>query len=463
MTVNSTTNRVVYTGNGVTTALSFPYYFLADADLVVVDRVTATGVETTKALTTDYTITGAGDPAGGTVTMLVAPATGHKTIIYRDPAATQGLDLVENDPLPAEDVEEAFDRAAMIDQRLKDRVDRAVRLSDGFNATFDPTLPALPTANAALAFNSTGTGFVVGPTTADISAAATNAADAAADAAAAETARAAAVVAQGLAETASTAAQAAAAGITWKNSVVCATTANVTLSGEQTIDGVLTSASRILVKNQSTASQNGVYVTGSGAWTRATDFDSWSEFVSAAVFVSTGSVAADKAYICTVDAGGTLGSTSITWSGLGAALLDSSVSTAALADGAVTLVKMATAAKTETIGIACSDETTALTSGTSKAVFRMPYAFTATAVRASLSTAQTSGSIFTVDINESGTSIISTKLTIDNTEKTSTTAATAAVISDFVLADDAEITIDIDQVGDGTAKGLKVYIIGYPT
>ncbi|MFM7796262.1 MAG: collagen-like triple helix repeat-containing protein, partial [Candidatus Nitrosotenuis sp.] len=103
---------------------------------------------------------------------------------------------------------------------------------------------------------------------------------------------------------------------------------------------------------------------------------------------------------------------------------------------------------------------TALTTGTSKAYFRMPYAFTVTAVRASLFTAQSTGNIFTVDINESGTSIISTKLTIDNTEKTSTTAATAAVISDTALADDAEITIDIDQVGDGTAKGLVVEIIG---
>jgi hypothetical protein len=90
----------------------------------------------------------------------------------------------------------------------------------------------------------------------------------------------------------------------------------------------------------------------------------------------------------------------------------------------------------------------------------MPYAMTVTAVRASLSTAQASGSIFTVDINEGGTTILSTKLTIDNTEKTSTTAATAAVISDSALADDAEITIDIDQIGDGTAKGLKVTIIG---
>lgn len=112
------------------------------------------------------------------------------------------------------------------------------------------------------------------------------------------------------------------------------------------------------------------------------------------------------------------------------------------------------------IPIACSDETTALTSGTAKVTFRMPFAMTDVTVKASLTTAQASGSIFTVDINESGSSILSTKITIDNTEKTSATAATPPVVSDSSLAADAEITIDIDQVGDGTAKGLKVYIIG---
>lgn len=110
--------------------------------------------------------------------------------------------------------------------------------------------------------------------------------------------------------------------------------------------------------------------------------------------------------------------------------------------------------------IAASDESTALTTGTAKVTFRMPHAMTLTDIRASLSTAQSSGSIFTVDVNEGGTTIISTKITIDNGEKTSTTAATPPVISDSALADDAEITIDIDQIGDGTAKGLKVYLIG---
>jgi hypothetical protein len=110
--------------------------------------------------------------------------------------------------------------------------------------------------------------------------------------------------------------------------------------------------------------------------------------------------------------------------------------------------------------VAASDETTALTAGTAKITFRMPRAVTLTAVRASLTTAQASGSIFTVDINEGGTSILSTKLTIDNTEKTSSTAATPPVISDVNLADDAEMTIDIDQIGNGTATGLKVMLIG---
>jgi len=110
--------------------------------------------------------------------------------------------------------------------------------------------------------------------------------------------------------------------------------------------------------------------------------------------------------------------------------------------------------------IACSDETTDLTTGT-KVTFRMPYAFTVTAVRASLTTAGTGGTLVTVDINEAGTTILSTKLTIDASETTSTTSATPAVISDTALANDAQMTIDIDAVGStNTGKGLKVEIIG---
>lgn len=112
---------------------------------------------------------------------------------------------------------------------------------------------------------------------------------------------------------------------------------------------------------------------------------------------------------------------------------------------------------------AISDELTALTAGAGKLTFRMPHGMTLTGVRASVKTAPTGATII-VDINEGGSTILSTKLSIDATEKTSTTAASAAVISDATLADDAEITVDIDQVGSTIAGvGLKIVLIGTRT
>jgi hypothetical protein len=116
--------------------------------------------------------------------------------------------------------------------------------------------------------------------------------------------------------------------------------------------------------------------------------------------------------------------------------------------------------RTREYGIACSDLTTALTTGTIKGYFDIPRGFTVTGVFASVLTAQSSGSILTIDINEAGTSILSTKLTIDNNETNSSTAATPAVISDTSIAQYARLTIDIDQVGSSPV-GLIVWIIGY--
>jgi hypothetical protein len=112
----------------------------------------------------------------------------------------------------------------------------------------------------------------------------------------------------------------------------------------------------------------------------------------------------------------------------------------------------------EVLIIPVSDESTAITTGTAKVTFRMPFAMHLTEVRGSLTTASSSGTP-TFDINEAGATILSTKLTIDASETTSTTAATAAVISDADLANDAEITIDIDVAGTG-AKGAKIMLIG---
>lgn len=139
------------------------------------------------------------------------------------------------------------------------------------------------------------------------------------------------------------------------------------------------------------------------------------------------------------------------------------VSTAqqAALDTKLTAANMAALKPPEFFTVAVSDETTNITTGTAKVTFRMPYAFTLTGIRASLTTASTSG-LPQVAVKENGVSILSTNITIDANEKTSTTAATLPVISDASLADDAEITIDIVAAGTG-AKGLKVTFLGNRT
>jgi hypothetical protein len=102
-------------------------------------------------------------------------------------------------------------------------------------------------------------------------------------------------------------------GLNTKSPVLCATTTNITLSGEQTIDGITTSGSRVLVKNQSTSANNGIYLSSSGAWTRTTDANTWNQLVSAYVWVEEGTINGDTGWVCTVDPGGTLGVTAVTW------------------------------------------------------------------------------------------------------------------------------------------------------
>ena len=101
-----------------------------------------------------------------------------------------------------------------------------------------------------------------------------------------------------------------------KSSVAVATTANITLSGEQTIDGVLTSVSRILVKDQTLSQNNGIYTTGAGAWTRVTDADSPTELGYAYVFVTGGTTQGGTSWVCNQDSADitTLGTTPITFS-----------------------------------------------------------------------------------------------------------------------------------------------------
>lgn len=108
--------------------------------------------------------------------------------------------------------------------------------------------------------------------------------------------------------------QSYAAGISWKQPCAVATLTNITLSGLQTIDGhSVVAGNRVLVKNQSTASQNGIYVVASGAWTRALDANTWNELICAITFIEYGTQAGG-AWFCTAQDGGTIDVTANNWS-----------------------------------------------------------------------------------------------------------------------------------------------------
>jgi hypothetical protein len=103
-------------------------------------------------------------------------------------------------------------------------------------------------------------------------------------------------------------------GLDPKASCVAATTVNITLSGTQTVDGVaLIAGDRCLVKNQTASADNGIYVVAASAWTRSTDMDTWAEVPGAFTFIEQGTTWADTGWVCTSNAGGTIGVTAITW------------------------------------------------------------------------------------------------------------------------------------------------------
>jgi hypothetical protein len=122
MTIASTTSKVSYNGAGTTGPFSITFKFAKNADIVAT-RVSAAGVETTE---TGYTLTGAGEPSGGTLTLGTALASGEKLIVKRSPSIVQETDYVENAAFPAETHEAALDLLTMIAQDLQEQIDRAV-------------------------------------------------------------------------------------------------------------------------------------------------------------------------------------------------------------------------------------------------------------------------------------------------------------------------------------------------
>jgi len=122
MTLSTTGNTTPYVGNGTTTVFTFSHKFFTNADLVVDEVTDSTKAIVRKYLTTDYTVSGAGDAGGGTVTMVTAPATGITLHITRWVDATQATDFIENGDLPADSIEDAYDKLTALSQQVLNRV-----------------------------------------------------------------------------------------------------------------------------------------------------------------------------------------------------------------------------------------------------------------------------------------------------------------------------------------------------
>ena len=125
MTISTTTIKNSYSGNSSTDAFSYTFKITSNSEMQVIIR-SSTGTETVKTLSTHYNVSGAGNASGGTVTFTSGniPATGETVILRRNTTQTQGLDLIENDPLPADNLETAFDKNLSISQELQEQINR---------------------------------------------------------------------------------------------------------------------------------------------------------------------------------------------------------------------------------------------------------------------------------------------------------------------------------------------------
>lgn len=132
MTVESTVSRVQYSTNGTTGPFSVPFYFLTESDLEVV-YADANGSETPLVLSADYSVTGEGDPAGGSITTTPAYAAGGTITIRRVPDLLQETDYTDTDRFPAAAHERALDRAMMVAQYLKEEISRAIKFPVSFS------------------------------------------------------------------------------------------------------------------------------------------------------------------------------------------------------------------------------------------------------------------------------------------------------------------------------------------
>ena len=156
MTVSSSTSRVSYSGNGSNTTFAYTFKVFDQDDLTVILRA-SDGTETVQTITTNYTVTGVGDVGGGNVEFVTAPGATDTVVILREQSLTQGLDLVPNDPFPAESLESALDKIVFMTQKHEEELSRAIKASrTNVIAGSEFTISAADRANKVFAFDSSG-------------------------------------------------------------------------------------------------------------------------------------------------------------------------------------------------------------------------------------------------------------------------------------------------------------------
>ncbi len=418
MTVSATTTSVSYTGNGSTTSFAVTFPFLGSgttAELEVIERVIATGAETTKSYSTHYTVTG-GDGSTGAVVAGSAPADTVQWHIRRKTTTTQTSNYVTNDPFPADTLEGDIDRLSMAGQERDGDISQAFKFPNTYTGGASVTMPE-PTANKLLQWNSdadaltngsevalpaslTASNFLqvnAGATNYDMKTAAQvftallategNGMIAHAGSGAAEPRTitgtsnqitlangdgvsgnptisipdaitftgktitggtySSIVATSTMAGDPSSAMHIAtkqyvdsvAAGLRTRLTVRAATTANITiataLNNGDTLDGVtLANDDLVLVKDQSSQAENGIYKVASSP-ARDTEADTWDEVIGQLISIQEGTANADDLYLCTANTGGTLNSTAITYTKIypGSGGTVTNIATAGLATG----------------------------------------------------------------------------------------------------------------------------------
>lgn len=170
MGVSTTTNRVLYNGDGSTTSFSFPYYFFHQSDLLVFLYNTVTNAISTMVLNTDYSISGTANyqgiyPSGANVVFNTAPTNSPQEVVVIVRAGTleQLFSLSENGPIPSATLVQQLDYLTLLVQRLQDQINLVPIVPDGVGVSWSNELPATIAAQpgAFLCVNSNGNGFTL--------------------------------------------------------------------------------------------------------------------------------------------------------------------------------------------------------------------------------------------------------------------------------------------------------------